>query len=295
MEEKMEGLILYGECELKNPCLIAGFSGWANAGEVSTITLSYLISELKAKKLAEIDGEDFYILTTTEAHRPIARIEKGIIKELELPVSTIYFWQSKNRKDLLFLLGREPDIHWKKYLEIVIGFAEKLGVKRIYTIGGEYAAVPHTRKPKISGVVNGERLKEELAEFEIRTIDYQGPSSIHTYFSIACKEKNIECISLWGDVPYYIQVANPKVSSFILEKLAKLLKIEFPSEQIKKEGEEFEDQINKAVSEKPDIQEFIKKLEEIYDADKEIKRPSRQELEKFIKGVEDFLRQQDKE
>lgn len=291
----MEGLILYDDYQPKNPCLIAGFYGWANAGEVSTITLSYLISELKAKKLAEIEGEDFYILTTTEVHRPITRIEKGIIKELELPVSIIYFWQGKNGEDLLFLLGREPDMNWKKYLEMVLGFAVKVGVKRVYTIGGEYSAVPHTRKPKISMVVNDERLKEELAEFEIRTIDYQGPSSIHTYFSIACKEKNMECISLWGDVPYYIQVANPKVSYFILDKLAKLLKIEFPLDQIKKEGEEFEDQVNKAVSEKPDIQEFIKKLEETYDADREVDRPSRQELEEFIKGVEDFLRRQEKD
>jgi proteasome assembly chaperone (PAC2) family protein len=291
----MEGLILYEECQLRNPCLIAGFSGWANAGEVSTMSLMYLISGLKAKKLAKIDGEDFYILTTTEVHRPVTKIEKGIIKELELPEPMFYLWKNENGNDLLFLLGREPDMHWRKYLEIVIGFAKNLGIKRIYTIGGEYAAVPHTRNPKISAVVSDERLKEELSQYEIRTIDYQGPSSIHTYFSIACKEGNIECISLWGNVPYYIQVANPKVSSLILEKLAQLLKIEIPIDQIKKEGKEFEEQVNKAVSEKPDIQEFIKKLEEIYDADREVDRPSRQELEEFIKGVEDFLRRQDKE
>ncbi|MGC9064597.1 MAG: PAC2 family protein, partial [bacterium] len=242
----MEGLILYEEYQPKNPYLIAGFSGWANAGEVSTIALTYLISKLDAKKFAEINGEDFYILTSTEAHRPVTNIEKGMIRELNLPVTTFYLWKNEGI-DIIFLLGREPDVRWKRYLEIVIGFAKDLGVKRIYTIGGEYSSVPHTRKPRITGVVSDEKLKEELLQYEVRTIDYQGPSSIHTYFSIVSKEKGIECVSLWGDVPYYIQVSNPTVASVVLDKLAKLLKIEFSLEQIKKEGEEFTEQVNKAV------------------------------------------------
>lgn len=47
--------------KLNNPCLLLGFSGWMDGGEVSTGTVKLLIKKLGAEKLAEIEPEGFYI------------------------------------------------------------------------------------------------------------------------------------------------------------------------------------------------------------------------------------------
>ncbi|MCX7796797.1 MAG: PAC2 family protein [bacterium] len=291
----MEDLIVYEKIELNKPYLVMGFYGWPNAGEVATNTLLYLIKNLPAKIYAEINPEDFYILTTSEYARPQGAIEKGTLVAFDPPKSVLYYWKNERGNDILLLLGREPDIRWKRYSDTILDFLSRFGLKRVFTIGGEYALVPHTRDPRISVVVNNERLKEELEGLDIDFADYTGPTCIHTYLLLACKIRGIDCISLWGDAPNYIQMSNPKVSYFVLKRLIKLLGIELSLEDIRKEGENFEQQISKAIAQKPEAQEFLRKLEEAYDESRKANSTDKSEIEELIKGVEDFLRQDGQE
>jgi proteasome assembly chaperone (PAC2) family protein len=287
----MDDLIVYEKIELYKPYLVMGFYGWPNAGEVATNTLLYLIKNLPAKIYAEINPEDFYILTTSEYARPQGAIEKGMLVAFDPPKSVIYYWKNEKGNDILLLLGREPDIRWKRYADTILDSLSKFGLKKVFTIGGEYALIPHTRDPRISAVVNNEKLKEELKELDIDFADYSGPTCIHTYLLLACKIRGIDCISLWGDAPNYIQMSNPKVSYFMLKTLIRLLGIEVSLEDIKRERENFEQQISKAISQKPEAQEFLRKLEEAYDESRKADDSNRREIEELIKGVEDFLRQ----
>ena len=287
----MEDLIIYEKVELHSPYLIMGFYGWPNAGEVATNTLTYLIKHLPADPYGEINPEEFYVLTTSEYARPQGVIEKGVLKNFDPPGTLLYCWKNKQGNDLILILGREPDIKWKRYTDTILDFFSRFGLKKVFTIGGEYALIPHTRDPRISAVVNNEKLKEELSGLNIEFTDYSGPTSIHTYILLACRVRGIDCTGLWGDTPNYIQMSNPKVSYFVLERLTKLLEIDISLEEIKKEGEYFEQQISRAIAQKPEAQEFLKKLEEIYDESEKSSSPDKKEIEDIIKGVEDFLRQ----
>lgn len=291
----MEDLIIYEKVELHNPRLVMGFYGWPNAGEVATNTLTYLIKHLPATIYGEVNPEEFFVLTSSEYARPQGVIEGGILKNFDPPRILIYYWKNQQGNDLILILGREPDIKWKKYTDTILDFFSRFGLKTVFTIGGEYAIVPHTREPRISAVVNDEKLKQRLYELNIDFADYSGPTSIHTYILLACKVRGIDCISLWGDAPNYIQMSNPKVSYFMLKKLTKLLEIDISLEEIKKEGEYFEEQISKAIAQKPETQEFLRKLEEIYDESKKSNSPDRKEIEELIKGVEEFLKQDGQE
>lgn len=291
----MEDLIVYQKVELCNPYLIMGFYGWPNAGEVATNTLLYLIKNLPANMYGEINPEEFYVFTTSEYARPQGIIENGILKDFEPPRILIYYWKNNGKNDLILTLGREPDLRWKRYTDLILDFFARFGLKRVFTIGGEYALLPHTREPKISVVVSNEKLKEELSGLNLDFANYSGPTSIHTYILLACKVRGIDCISLWGNAPNYIQMSNPKVSYFMLRKLVELLGIDISLEEIKKEGEYFEQQISKAIAQKPEAQEFLKKLEEAYDESERSDSPDKKEIEEFIKGVEEFLKQDGQE
>ena len=60
---------------LRAPYLIAGFGGWPNGGNVSTDTVYFLQSTLKAEQIGEITSDDLYIYSSpTLASRPITVI-----------------------------------------------------------------------------------------------------------------------------------------------------------------------------------------------------------------------------
>ncbi len=54
-------LKIHARPKLSESRMILSFSGWMDDGDVSTGTVACLIAKLRARKLAEIDPEDFYI------------------------------------------------------------------------------------------------------------------------------------------------------------------------------------------------------------------------------------------
>lgn len=52
MRKKIEGLILYEAPKLREPYLVAGFSGWPNAGEVATGAVEKPKRSRKKEKVA---------------------------------------------------------------------------------------------------------------------------------------------------------------------------------------------------------------------------------------------------
>lgn len=278
----MENIILYEKPELREPFLIVGFSGWPNAAEISTQTVNYLVRKLRARKFAEIKPEEFYVFTT---NRPVTDAEAGLIKSLKFPATEFYFHRW-GEKDLIFLLGQEPDLKWKQYAETVFNFVAQWGVRRIYTIGGEYAQVPHTKPTRIWIVVSEERLKKEIS-FERQGIEYQGPTSIHTYFLMLCKERGMECIGLWGDAPHYIQIPNPVAGYWMLKKVTEIIPIGIDLEEVRQAAIAFDYQIDKALAQSTEMQSYVRRLEEIYEKGERHKEVMEGDI---VKEAEEFLR-----
>jgi proteasome assembly chaperone (PAC2) family protein len=140
-------------------------------------------------------------------------------------------------------------------------------------------------------VVNDPSLIKEVEPYEVGLIEYQGPSSIHTFLLTAFRRKGIPAVSLWGHAPYYIQVENYKVVYALLRRLTKMLGIEINLEDIKVKALYLDEQVNKAISQNPQLESYVKKLEEEFEAIGEYGQPI-EGAEEIIKEVEKFLRGQ---
>ncbi len=284
-------LITYGRPNLVRPNLVMGFEGWANAGMVSSGVVSELKDRLHFKKLAEIKPDEFHLFHSQgiESGRPLADVREGMVRTLSLP-STL-FWFHKNEKadrDLVISLGTEPELKWKEYVDLVLGGGQDYGIERLYTIGGSYDNVPHSVEPILTAVISDESLKAEMAEYGIGFTDYKGPSSIHTWLVVAAKKRGIKAVSLWGHIPYYVQVPNAKVCYSMLSKLTKMLNITIDFEDLRKVGETLDAQISSVISRKPELESYLKRLEEDYGkGERRIGKPLEEDI---IKEVEDFLR-----
>jgi len=277
--------------ELRNPDLIVALAGWSDAAEVATGTVLYLARSLDATRFAQIEGDQFYDFSTT---RPKITVDRGLITSLHLPHNSLFYW--KNQKadhDLVLLHGIEPQFHWQKFADTILDLASMLNVRRIYALGGLYDSTPHTKEPRISGLVNMPSLLDVLQKHNIEPIIYQGPSSLHGLLLTNCAQRNIEAISLWGHTPFYVRVeTNPMVCLGLVKKLTELLEIEIDIKELIKAGEYLQDMLNRLLADSKELQLYVKKMEEQYELEGITPREPLQGADRIIKEVEDFLQNQ---
>jgi len=254
--------IAYSETpRLHQPCLIIGFEGWPNAGEVSSYAVQYLVSHLGARLFASIPIEDFYQLSLL---RPTATIRGGKLLELRYPTNRFYYGKNRGSRDIILFQGTEPHLQWGKFVDLLLDLAERFNVSQIFTLGGTYDYIPHTYPPVVSALFNEEDLREKVLQSGLELTEYNGPISIHTSLLEAAKERGLKGVSLWGHAPQYLQAKNIKVAYSMLQRLIALAEVEMDLSELERASQYFDQQINHLVEEDPKLQEIIKKLEDIY-------------------------------
>jgi proteasome assembly chaperone (PAC2) family protein len=263
----MAKLVLTKRPSLHAPYLIAGFGGWPNGGNVSTDTVYFLQSTLKAEQIGEITSDDLYIYSSpTLASRPITVIREGVLESLRFPSNTLFACQRLGAEhDLLLLQGIEPDLHWQQFADAIIECLQTFKAQRLYTIGGYLDYAPHTRMPRLSAVVTPAALKDELEAYDVDLTDYEGPTSIQSYLLAACRAQGIEGISLWGGAPSYVQGSYPRLTQAMLQFLSQLWRLPLDLEEVEEQAIELEATLHEQIDTNPELADYIRRLEQAYD------------------------------
>ena len=284
---------------LRRPILIAAFAGWPDAAEVASGTAKFLSRKLRARRFAEIDPEEFYVFTET---RPNTLILAPGQRALEWPANEFFSWTNPHGdRDVVILQGREPNLNWREYVDIVLDLAVRLDVSQVIALGGTYDAVSHRGQVSMSGHATSTELRDSLAEFGITASAYEGPSSVQSALLEACREKNILAASLWGHAPHYVRAApNPKVSHAMLRVLRTLLGVEIDLTELEVAGEALEAKVDAAMIENPELREYVEQLDIVEEppreqtveelmADLPLSRPDPAEI---MRELEEILNQQ---
>jgi proteasome assembly chaperone (PAC2) family protein len=263
----MAKLVLTKRPPLRAPYLIAGFGGWPNGGNVSTDTVYFLQSTLKAEQIGEITADDLYIYSSPNlASRPITVISEGVLESLRFPSNTLFACQRLGAEhDLLLLQGIEPDLHWQQFADAIVECLQTFKAQRLYTIGGYLDYAPHTRMPRLSAVVTHEALKDELEAYDVDLTDYEGPTSIQSYLLAACRAQGVEGISLWGGAPSYVQGSYPRLTQAMLQFFSQLWHLPLDLEEIEEQAIELEATLHEQIDTNPELADYIRRLEQVYD------------------------------
>jgi proteasome assembly chaperone (PAC2) family protein len=269
-ESVADRLIIQDRPELVAPYIIVGLKGWLNAGEVSTGSVDYLRRKLDARPFAYIEPTGFYIYqipsaTAEQTMRPPVKIKEGLIKKLELPRNEFFFWKSGGAHDLILLLGVEPNLDWPQYAQAILDVARQFQAPRIYSIGGIFDQVPHTRKTRILATISHSQLKDELKTFA-RFTDYEGPSSFNTMLISIAREQGIEMAGISARTPLYIQDLNAKACYDLLQNVIVSAGFGIDLRDLRVTGEALVEMMDTAFSQNATALEQLKKLEEQFDA-----------------------------
>jgi proteasome assembly chaperone (PAC2) family protein len=247
---------------LANPVLIMGFSGWANAGDVSVGAVDYLISHLDAHPLATLEPSGFFDMTED---RPTAVVENGLLIDLQPFRARFHYARTADgQPDIIIFRGAEPRLAWDEFCDLLFDLVDQMEVSSIFTLGGTYDYVPHWHPPIVSAVYSSEKAGELLAKTyeNVRPAEYQGPISIHTYILQRGSQTGRPVIGLWGHAPVYIQTGNIKLHYAMVEILKNAAGFDLDTAGLFEGIEEMNHKIEELVAQNPNLQKYLEGLEE---------------------------------
>ena len=201
--------------KLKRSMLLLALSGWPDAAEAATRSVRELTRLLPATRFASIDPEEFFDFTV---HRPIVSNASDGNRKLSWVKNDFFYWRGEDHgiaadRDILILLGAEPHLRWRAYRDAVLDVAVENNVDMLLVVGALLAQVPHTRPAKVMGSASKMDLGPGLGRIKFPPPGYEGPSSMTSVLMEAMGQRGVPQVSLWGQCPHYLQVANnPAVS-----------------------------------------------------------------------------------
>ena len=250
--------------DLERPILIAGFTGWNDAAEAASTSISTLGDSWEAKRFGSFDAEEFYDFQTT---RPEIKLVEGVTRQIEWPENTLsataHSLEATNGHGVVLLSGPEPNFRWRSFCETVVELARELNVELVVTLGALLADVPHSRPVSVSANSQDPALIENLGLSASR---YEGPTGITGILHRACADADIPSVSFWAPVPHYLPaVPSPLATLGLLEGLSNLLNVEIETGRLEDTAAEYQEQVSAAVSQDSDLTSYIQMLEERYD------------------------------
>ena len=283
---------VHSEPELHEPVLVISLEGWVDAGLGATTAVAALLGQVTTEPLVTFNGEHFL---DQRARRPVARIVNGVTSELTWPRTVVRQGTDADGRDMLFLVGPEPDFHWRSFTDAVVGLARSWRVRMVVGLGAFPAPAPHTRPVKLAATAPSasadliERVGIVQGELEV-------PAGVLAALEMAFGAAGTPVVSLWARVPHYVAgMPFPEASAALMEGLSSVAGLTLDSSALRRAADSSRRQVDQLIADNEEHQAMVRKLEESIDASEGNAMgveavPSGEEiaaeLERFLRGEE---------
>jgi proteasome assembly chaperone (PAC2) family protein len=282
--------------ELTRPVLVAAFRGWNDGAQAASLAAGYLARLWGAEQFADVDPEGFFDFQAT---RPHVSLVEGMTRKIDWPQTAFYHARPRRLdRDVVLLLGIEPNVRWRTFTELVVGHVQELGIELVVTLGALLADVPHTRPSPVTGSASDPTLVRELG---LSTSRYEGPTGIVGVLHDACRRSGLASASLWAAVPHYASLAaSPKAALALCRRLGTLLDVGVDLGELERASDAYERQVSEAVAQDEETEAYVRELERRRDAlGEELDVPSGDtlaaELARFLREHEARREEEDNE
>jgi len=264
---------------LISPSLIVALDGWVDAGSAAT-TAAGLIAD-GGRVVATFDADRVF---DYRARRPTLEIVDGRLSELDWPQFRIRLVQAGGR-DLLVLVGPEPDYRWPSLARAVSEAATALGVTEWISLGAIPAAVPHTRPVPILGTAS----RPGLLRGDIRPGPaglLRVPAALISVLEMQASKDGIDAVGYFAQVPHYVSGPYAPAALELLKAVERHLDIELDRGDLIDESDQLRVRLDAATAADDTTRSYVDRLESMVD---EERLPAGDDL---ITEIEQFLRDQ---
>ena len=267
---------------LDRPVMLVGLEGWFDVASAATMAVNAFIDAEHAVTVGSIDPDPFYDFTQ---QRPHVSIDDDV-REIVWPSNEFVLQRNPGHRDVVGLIGVEPHLYWKTYVEAIVVVADALGCEAVVTVGSGAEAIPHTRTPPVTGSTANADLAQRLG---LVAPSYQGITGVVGVLQAELEARDIPSVSLRAGIPHYLMNAeHPQATMALVRHLSHVLDVPNTAD--------FSDQIDswrdihdEIVANDEQLKMYVQLLEAEFDRSAEAQIPSADDLGS---AFEDFLRDQ---
>ncbi|TBN56843.1 PAC2 family protein [Glaciihabitans arcticus] len=241
--------------------LVAGLTGFADAGSAVTQLNDYLVSTLDHSVIATFDNDE---LLDYRARRPTIYFDQDHLSNYEPPELALRLAHDEIGQPFLLLTGYEPDFQWDRFTAAVLELVERFDVQTTTWVHAIPMPVPHTRGMGVT--VSGTRsdLAEAMSVWKPHT---QVPSNALHHVEYRLQESGREVVGFVLLVPHYLaDTTYPVAALTALESVSAATGLIFPTDSVREDGRDFLTKIDNQVGNNAELAKLVTSLEKSHDS-----------------------------
>ena len=241
--------------------LVAGLTGFADAGGVVTQVNRYLLDALESERVGTFDNDQ---LMDYRARRPVFQFEETHLTSYDPPRLSLDLVHDDVGSPFLFLSGYEPDFLWEKMSRTVLSLITSLEVSSSSWVHAIPMPVPHTRSLGVTVSGNREEITDALSVWRPTT---GVPGTLMHLIEYRLQEAEHPTAGFVVLVPHYLADTEfPDAAITALQSVTKATGLVFPTDSLRESGREFLTGISKQVDDNTELERLIESLEKRHDS-----------------------------
>lgn len=240
--------------------LVAGLTGFADAGSTVSQLTQYLLDTLDGEVVATFDADT---LLDYRARRPIITFDQDHIADYTAASLTLSLMRDEIGQPFLLLSGFEPDFRWDQFSSAILGLVEKYQVSTTTWVHAIPMPVPHTRPLGVTVSGNRVDLIESLSVWKPTT---QAPANALHLVEYRLAETGHPTAGFVLLVPHYLADTEfPDAAVAALSSISAATSLIFPTDRLREEGREFLAKVDEQVHGNTELARLVQTLEERHD------------------------------
>ncbi|MFZ2964139.1 MAG: PAC2 family protein [Rhodoglobus sp.] len=241
--------------------LVAGLTGFADAGGAVTQFGEYLLDTLDHRVLAAFDSD---ALLDYRARRPTIFFDQDHLTDYQPAKLNLYLMRDELDQPFLLLTGYEPDFQWERFTAAVLQLVDKYRVKDTTWVHAIPMPVPHTRPVGVT--VSGNR-SELIGAMSIWRPQTQVPANALHLVEYRLQALGHPTTGFVLLIPHYLaDTEYPAAAVTALESVSAATGLIFPTDRLRAEGREFIAKIDGQVEGNQELARLVGTLEERHDS-----------------------------
>jgi len=241
--------------------LIAGLTGFADAGAGVTQLSEYLTESVDNRLIATFDADE---LLDYRARRPTIHFDEDHVTDYTPPSLALYLGTDEIGQQFLFLTGFEPDFQWERFAAALLGLIARFRVKTTTWVHAIPMPTPHTRS--IGVTVSGNRV-ELIDSMSIWKPNTQAPATALHLVEYRLQEMGHPTVGFVLLIPHYLaDTEYPDAAVTAIESISAATGLIFPTDHLREDGREFLAKIDAQLETNQELARLVGTLEERHDS-----------------------------
>ena len=241
--------------------LVAGLTGFADAGGAVTQLSEYLLDTLHTRVLATFDSD---ALLDYRARRPLIYFDHDHLSDYRPPTLKLYLATDEVGQPFLLLTGYEPDFQWERFTAAVLQLVDRFQVKTTTWVHAIPMPVPHTRPTGVTVSGNRAELVESMSIWKPQT---QVPANALHLVEYRLQELGHPTVGFVLLIPHYLaDTEYPVAAVTALESVSASTGLIFPTDRLREAGRDFVAKIDGQIENNVELAKLVGTLEERHDS-----------------------------